>query len=144
MAYGKQNDLHLCNRIPKLTKVFPDKIPNLIRQCNATTADKSYQLYTADTCAEFHWLMCELLKSFQTTLEKLDSTFSHLFVVAFWGHSLWSLARSGAVENHMKSIEPQLSSMKTKNDGGTGDGGGTDEGERDEELEGLLHQQSTH
>jgi len=112
-----QNDMNLCLKIPRLAHLFT--MPKLLEQCEAATADKSFRLYTVDTCVEFHGLLLFVFKSFQTGLEKLNSsrsatTFSHedLSHVAFWGNTLWSLARSGAIESHLQAIKSQLSSMK--------------------------------
>ncbi|KAF8630587.1 hypothetical protein AX17_005399 [Amanita inopinata Kibby_2008] len=138
-------DKDLCVIIPELAELFLDKIPNLLQRCEATTADASYQLYTADTCTEFHWLLCELLKSFQEHLEKLhssrDSTkesgfATRLAFVAVYGNALWSLARSGAIESHMKAIEPELLQMKTK-DGEEDDEKDDEEQELDIELQSV-------
>lgn len=115
--------------------MFPDKITTLSQRCEATPEAARNQLYTADTCAQFHWLLCTLLRSFQGQLERLLSSATHhdfceiLGSVAFFGRSLRILARSGAVESHLKAIEPKLLL-----NGGKGRGR-ADEEEQDPDIE---------
>ena len=86
--------------IPLLARAFLDKIPNLTKQAQAGFGN-TYQLYTTDTCAEFHWLLCNLLQTFENALKKLlaslkqDQFAKHLANVASYGGGLWSLSRSG-------------------------------------------------
>lgn len=129
-TYRKNNprpDVALCRMIPLINKLWPGTIPRLLKRCDATTADESYQLFTADTCKEFHQVLCRLLAEFTLALEDLQkvradptraSEFtSVLSVLVFLGRALHSLARSGAIECHLQVITSQLSGKK--HSGGT-------------------------
>ena len=141
-ARKQGSDEPLSHRILKLAPVFPKDIPKLVQRSRATLIDTTNQLYTADTCIEFHWLLCQLLQSFQISLEELQlSQDSAVFTrklarVAFFGNGLWSVARSGAIESHLKAIEPRLLLMGAEHCGESGDND-DEEQEFDVELQSV-------
>jgi hypothetical protein len=115
-AYPKEStDELLWKHIRGLaTAVFPGEFKNLLNLRNSIPAGSPRRLYTAETCHEFHSLLCRLLESFEKELTNLTSsrdptTFSSdLEAAALVGRALWSLIRSGAFESHMHAIRRQL------------------------------------
>ena len=103
------------------------ELPHLLERCKAITAGAPCQLYTEDTCSDFHRLLCRLLQSFREKMEMLDSSWDSgtLALAAGYGNMLWSLSRSRAIESHLKTIQSQLLPRKAA-DGRKGDenGGG--------------------
>jgi len=69
------SDHQLHSLIPDLASKL--NIPNLLIQSAKTEAP----LYTADTCTEFHRLLCNLLETFESHLRQLQSTTSGIFSV---------------------------------------------------------------
>jgi hypothetical protein len=80
-------------------------------------SEKSAELYTKDTCQEFHEILCELLKLFLKFLEKLDSLDNPIRSefdvivrkVACYGEALQMIAGGVAIRRHFQVIEDELS-----------------------------------
>ena len=75
------------------------------------------QLYTADTCQEFHLLLCALLQAFQRCLVELsqynesDSEASLRSLVVntlFFGETLWMVVHSSGIDAHLQAISGDL------------------------------------
>jgi len=80
------------------------------------TENKSENIYNKDMYMEFHKLLCELLKCFRGSLGDLvdlkteDDVEIHnaLTSVRITGDFLWIMARSAAIEKHLKTINHLL------------------------------------
>ena len=100
---------------------FQTKFPTLLKQAKMVR-DKDFQLYTEDTCAEFHKLLIFLLVRFEEGLDKLGETrgdqmvptpcseeFQKSVEVVFTsGYALQRLAHGAALRMHLKTITPLL------------------------------------
>jgi hypothetical protein len=53
------------------TSIVNTPLPNLHKQCVAAIAGTPFEVYTADTCSEFHALLLELLHLFEANLTQL-------------------------------------------------------------------------
>jgi hypothetical protein len=123
-AQEAQSDKHLLIEVlPVLHEYIPHlPMSNLLRQSEAASAQGPYNIYTEDTHMEFHLLLCELLRRFEISLDKLKayheekdrlsepSKFESLLsAVLTYGTALQILARGSAIDKHLKAIEPLLS-----------------------------------
>jgi len=102
------------------------KFPKIMEQAKLAEDSKPFQLYTKDTCAEFHKLLNELLLLFQTSLNELaktrgDAKFptrgSEEFkkkatLVMLYGYALHKLVKGAALPTHLKTIAPLLISAR--------------------------------
>jgi hypothetical protein len=100
------------------------KFPKLIEQAKVAEDGKTFQLYTKDTCAEFHELLIELLLCFETSLNELakargdpkvptqgsEEFKQKVGLVLFCGCALQQLAKGAALRAHLKTIAPLLKS----------------------------------
>lgn len=112
----------LCCVIPVINKLWLGTILHLLKWCNTTTTHKSYQLYTTDTCREFHQVLCCLLADFKLALEDLQTLQADLTLVSHFtsalsavillGCALHLLARSSAIKCHLQVIMSQLLGKK--------------------------------
>ena len=119
---GTQNDrLFLTDFFLSTSPEFQSKFPTLLKQAKMES-NKDFQLYTEDTCAEFHGLLIFLLVRFEKCLEKLGelqgdekvpTPCSKEFkesveLVMTYGYALLRLSRSAALQMHLKTIAPFL------------------------------------
>jgi hypothetical protein len=110
-----------------ITSSIPN-IQNLVK--NLPPESDSFQLYTSETCTEFHNLLVELLTKFKSNLETLETLTTkakaedrELFKVKaedrelfnkcvlktlVLGHTLLKIARGSALETHLQNIETLL------------------------------------
>lgn len=96
--------------------------PHLIEQANTAKDDPNFQLYTEETCMEFHKFLLEILTRFRIALDSLHSTrgsnnaptegsaeFKHnataVMVIAY---PLQRLATGAAIRMHLRVIETFL------------------------------------
>lgn len=134
------NDLMLLKTFAPLTEtidkppLLTNKFPNLVRVAALATSDKILELYTDDTCMEFHKLLVELLEHFRDVLDKLSDlnqrakkdpgsmdmqafqTYLHMGRV--YGYTLMRIARGRAFRKHMENIEPLLKEYTATSDPG--------------------------
>jgi hypothetical protein len=115
------NDRLLLLFILKSISLHP-KIPKLLEQAKLAERREPFQLYTKETCTEFHILLVELLERFQTSLNELkqargtpdvetqgsDEFKAKVALVMLSGYALLRLARGSAIEMHLKTIAPLL------------------------------------
>ena len=95
-------------------QMLASSIPNIQLFCNNLPHESEpFQLYTSETCTEFHNLVVELLNNFQSSLKKLDDenvkhqsdTFNHhVLRTLVFGHVLLKIARGSAFEMHLQNI----------------------------------------
>jgi len=98
-----------------------NKFPTLLKQAEMLS-NKDFQLYTKDTCAEFHGLLILLLERFEKCLKKLGEMRGDKEVptpcskefkesvelVMSCGYALQRLARGAALRMHLQTIAPLL------------------------------------
>ncbi len=102
--------------IPFLAESATTKIPNLQQTAQLAIEKKPFDIYNKNTYMEFHALLCELLKRFRGSLSDLvnlktdDEVEIHdaLTSVHIMGDFLWTMARSAAIEKHLKNINDLL------------------------------------
>lgn len=102
------------------------QVPKLIEQAKKARAgagSKDFQLYTQDTCEEFHGLLNKLLKLFEDSLTdlkkargnpKVSTKGSEEFIekvdlVMLFGNALLRLSKGAALKMHLKTITHLLS-----------------------------------
>jgi hypothetical protein len=104
------------------------KIPKLIQQAKLAEDSKPFQLYTKDTCMEFHELLNELLLGFRTSLNEVAKTRGDpkvptqgseefkkkVKLVMLCGFALHKLAKGAALRTHLKTIAPLLIRTQTR------------------------------
>jgi hypothetical protein len=104
---------------------FQNKFPTLLKQAEMES-NKDFQLYTKDTCAEFHELLILLLARFGECLEQLGKTRGDkkdstpcsaefkksVELVMMCGYALQRLAHGAALRMHLKTIAPLLMHSK--------------------------------
>jgi hypothetical protein len=107
------------------------KIPNLALK--AKHPDRVDQLYTKETCTEFHLLLCELLERFSDGLKELHNLRGHetdpeeivevLNSITLNGSLVRSMIKGGAIKKHLQVIENFLPDMPFGNqtEGDVGD-----------------------
>ena len=130
---------------------FQNKFPTLLKQ-GKMEFNKDYQLYTKDTCAEFHGLLILLLVRFEECLEKLGETRGDKEVstpcskefkksvelVMTCGYALQRLAHGAALRMHLKTIAPLLMHSKFPSlQEMTMPAPGETEGQEDEDLKAV-------
>ncbi|KAM6499275.1 hypothetical protein JOM56_004783 [Amanita muscaria] len=119
--------------LPNFPMLLKSKLPRLI----ARAAERVPEIYTKDTCIEFHILLCDLLRFFLVGLELLNEcrsqrpetseVMNRLASIVPFGVALQTLARGHAIKKHLKVIEPLLRRDEPRKDGGeNGDGDGLD------------------
>jgi hypothetical protein len=115
------NDLALITGFVSQTKVNPQliesSIPNIQLLCDNLPHDNEpFQLYTSQTCMDFHKLLVELLKKFQICLDDLDNdrgTFiNNVKATLVFGHALWKIVRGSAFEMHLQNIANLLDKVR--------------------------------
>ena len=126
---------------------FLDKFPKIVYQAKLAVEDQPFQLYTKDTCEEFHLLLVKFLESFQSSLTKLseargsptnvptqDSGFSQhrLHVVYLMGLGLQHLSRTTGLQHHLKAFRQDFLAESSEKDGER-----ENLNERDEDLESV-------
>ena len=136
---------------------FNKAIPKLYEQATLAEKSKPFQLYTEDTCMEFHFLLCDLLRQFKKSLKKLAESRKEvnvptegsndfkgeLFTVMLNGHGLQRISRGSALRMHLQNIAPllndhrddRMSMPKFPKADGNEEGNGFDE--CDEELKAV-------
>ena len=98
--------------------------PKLFQQANLAKQGDPFQLYTKDTCLEFHLLLSVLLAKFQKSLFDLSKSRGSedtdaptaaseefkkvLLAVMLDGYALQRIARGSALPMHLKTITPML------------------------------------
>jgi hypothetical protein len=106
----------------QMNSIVKTPLPNLHKQSVAAIAGKPFEVYTNDTCSEFHALLLELLHLFEVNLAKLvtcrsaihqgepmpASFESSLGNVVAIGDALECIARGSAIEAHFRTIESSL------------------------------------
>lgn len=128
------NDKRFLLTLKHLSPYLRVGVKNLLQQAEAASDNKPYNVYTKDTCIEFHHLLCELLETFQASLNGLkdssgdsssgdsssgdsssgdsssgDLDFQqYLYRALFFGEALHRLARSDAITRHLQAIGPLL------------------------------------
>jgi hypothetical protein len=121
-AIDKRRDRPFIESISDLAEYAHTKIPNLHRVAKQQQ-QQPIELYNESTYLEFHALLCELLKRFKTSLEKLEKLASfqtqkkvavedilkRLVKVQVLGHYLRTMVRSSVIEAHLQTIAPYLS-----------------------------------
>ena len=110
-----------------LKPILDIKIPNLMQVAD----NEGLELYTKDTCKEFHSLLCKLLRKFSEVIEKLahaqgkpntqtaaSASFkTKLANVLKWGYPLQHLVRGAVIGRHLQTIASALNKhhcMETK------------------------------
>lgn len=130
-AHKVVHDRALLEEFVKYTDEIPDmlqtSIPKIKLICGQLPPKgKPFQLYTSETCMEFHNLLLELLDSFQLSLRKLkpfrgkpvhdpDLFRKLLRKILVYGFALLSIARGNAIEMHLQSIEGLLADHRRAN-----------------------------
>ena len=116
-----ENDLLFLRRfmLPAIANGrFLPEIPNLIVQAKAISNGESLDLYTKDTCEEFHQLFLHLLLHFQKSLDDLAEARGNAKVptpgslefkrevecVMLLGYALDKLAKGAALRMHLQTI----------------------------------------
>ena len=112
----------LLNFFLPISSSLRTKVPKLIKQAENAKSNKDLQLYTEDTCEEFHRLLIELLDAFRGSLNNLkesrgDSESStkgsekfkeNVDFVALIGNALLRLSKGAALKMHMRTISSLL------------------------------------
>ena len=103
--------------------------PKLFQQANLACEGSPFQLYTEDTCLEFHLLLSILLQKFRGSLEDLSKSRGkenvstvgseafkkHLLAVMLNGYALQRIARGSALPMHLQNITPMLNDYHRAN-----------------------------
>lgn len=103
------------------------KTPKLLEQAQLACDRKPFQLYTNETCIEFHQLFLEIMKGFETSLDELAKTRGaeevstqgsvkfkqNVLLVSVHGYGLQKLAKSAGLKMHLKTITPLLINSPT-------------------------------
>jgi hypothetical protein len=71
-----KSDLYLCEMLHQVNRLpnFAGKLPALLARKEAVGVGRRFELYTAETCAEFHQLLCGLLSYSPEALNLLQAT----------------------------------------------------------------------
>jgi hypothetical protein len=108
-------------REPKLLASLDlSPIPNIKRMCdNLPHESEPFQLYTSETCTEFHNLVVGLLVKFKQSCfslakEKGDKFRNKVITMIVCGHTLLRIARGRAFEMHLQNIAPLLEDHRTE------------------------------
>jgi hypothetical protein len=112
--------------------------PNLCQQAKLAKQGDRFQLYTKDTCLEFHLLLSVLLTKFRKSLDDLSKSRgsedseeptvgsedfkTHLLAVMLDGYALQRIARGSALPMHVKTITPMLNNYNLSTDEARGGG----------------------
>jgi len=84
-------------------------------------ANPDFELYTCDTCKEFHSLLVNLLESFRTSIRGLSTAAAtksyedfkkHLSTAISTGYALLAMAKGRAFQLHLETIEGLLMTFK--------------------------------
>jgi hypothetical protein len=95
-------------------------IPNIQRMCdNLPHESEPFQLYTSETCTEFHNLVVGLLVKFKKSCFSLAKKKGKAFrdeivIMIVCGHTLLRIARGSAFEMHLQNIASLLEDHRTK------------------------------
>jgi DNA-binding transcriptional regulator GbsR (MarR family) len=95
-------------------------IPNIQRMCdNLPHESEPFQLYTSETCTEFHNLVVGLLVKFKKSCfslakEKGNTFRSEVASMIVCGHTLLRIARGSAFEMHLQNIASLLEDHRTE------------------------------
>jgi len=98
--------------IPRITDLY---------RLHQGDAELEFELYTCDTCKEFHCLLVNLLVSFRTSIQGLSTSATdkkyeefknHLDTAIFTGFALLTMAKGRAFQMHMQTIEGSLMDFK--------------------------------
>ncbi len=98
------------------------KTPKLVEQAQLASDRKAFQLYSSETCIEFHQLFLEFLKRFATSLDDLAKTRGsekvstpgseefklNVLRVSVFGRGLRRLVKGTGLKTHLKTIAPLL------------------------------------
>lgn len=115
----------------KMEKMFGKALQSLTKAQLLTTSvtnllavdyQGSDELYTEDTCQEFHQLLCELLSLFRRFLRELKSLNNPVQSdfdravrkVVYYGEALQMMAGGIAIQRHFHVIEDELSILHHK------------------------------
>jgi hypothetical protein len=130
----------------KNRNIITTSIPNIQLLCNNLPPESEpFQLYTSETCNEFHNLVVELLNSFKSSCSSLAKSkdFNNTVLITLvLGHALLRIARGSAIEMHLQNIATLLDDHRNTEISMpmpdlTVDVENEDE-ELDEELDGVL------
>jgi hypothetical protein len=138
----------LLNFFLPISSSLQTKVPKLIKQAENAKSNKDLQLYTEDTCEEFHRLLIELLDAFRDSLNNLkksrgDSKSStkgseefkeNVDFVALIGNALLRLSKGAALKMHMRTISSLLDRIQRMP---VPEDLEDEQGELDEELEAV-------
>jgi len=126
---GTESDmLFMTNFLPYVAPVLHIAIPKIMEKTTVPMGiedHSAFQLYTQDTCMEFHKLFMHLLLCFQSSLKGLADCRHRLTAltpgsqvikdtvecVLVYGHALHRLTRGAALPMHLRSIAPLLRGM---------------------------------
>jgi hypothetical protein len=134
------------------------KIPNLINMVKQLPMSANFELYTNETCVEYHLLLLELLDSFKTALDSLTLNYKGETVkgsdqdfqqfnelvgnVHRNGYALLRLSRGRAFQIYLENIKNVLKVPHGSNVGAS-IGKEEEEEEIDEELEAIRSQKGS-
>ena len=99
-----------------------DNTSSLIKQAQLIAHNKTSQLYTKETCVEFHQILFHLINQFRLSLDALyeswgpskpltmaSKTFKTKILLSItYGYALQRLAKGAALKMHLKNIAPLL------------------------------------
>ncbi|KJA17468.1 hypothetical protein HYPSUDRAFT_57717 [Hypholoma sublateritium FD-334 SS-4] len=102
--------------------IYKTKTPKLLEQAQLAYDLKPFQLYTNETCTEFHQLFIEILQGFETSLDELaqtrgaeevstrgsDEFKENVRLVLVHGYGLQMLSKGAGLKMHLKTIAPLL------------------------------------
>jgi hypothetical protein len=136
------DQVFLSKLLPDIEPLLVNKIPNLMME-----GRHPHNLYTKETCTEFHLLLCELLEKFAEYLNDIQALQTQTSIVTVLvldklnlilrvGTTLRLMVRGAAIKKHLKVIEnflpDRLDLVKQK------EGGGRDEDDKDREDEEFV------
>jgi hypothetical protein len=132
--------------LPKLASRCKLEIPFLLALARCQAKDRP-QLYSAETCEEFHTVLIEVLKHFHLALQHLN-TFRHpegqaslesiVNDVLFYGLLLHTIVYGSMIESHLQGIADLLVLLYNKHIQAGPNKGSTDGGEEAEEEDTEL------
>jgi len=151
-----RNDLTLLKHINRKAAVFKTSIPCIAELYKLHQDDEDFELYTRDTCTEFHCLLVDLLGSFKKSISDLSQSAesknyedfeTHLHTALSTGYALLTMSKGRALQIHLQTIECFLMNIRqsmpvqnvVKKEEGEDEEGKDEEGEEDsEELDEEL------
>ena len=151
------SDRHFLQTILAQINRLSISIPHIQKQAELAEADQEFQLYSENTCQEFHRLFLEILTRFRTSLsdlkkfagapstpsnEEFKESASNLLAAGYW---LLKLSTGAALPMHLKTIEAQLDDPRRadmsmpmpRGNAEMDEEQGEEQDERDEELQAV-------